>query len=390
MKAHLASVWNTLKYLVEADPDTFTNGNRYLRGTQTFAPIEMVAVTVLISIHSETRNNKLLLGDIRAMRMAVRQDFADLRLNTTIWRWFWEYIDDLEAIRGAMDGSTVNRKTKQRNKNNDTLTGVGTVAGSTVASITAAVSAPKKGRYTARTKRSAKTVTENTPVMVKEEPGTRAVNVSGHTVAKRRRTNEPPPEASAVVEAQLPATLGPTVAMPPEGRINYSSTPSHATTRGLTHNPRLAHQGTDHAPFTANHNTYFETRLTTPAETHQQRMAAFDQLMSNHRASTVSNSNGRSKSHISREGENSLAQTAPMLSKSDNFRSSGRFTQLDGTASSKSPHEPIVFLPSSSRRPQTSLLQPSEGGPGVVIDLTDDNEQARQYLLSSFKNRPKH
>ncbi|KAF1358907.1 hypothetical protein EJ07DRAFT_21584, partial [Lizonia empirigonia] len=99
LKSHLARVWNTFKDLIEADPDTFTNGNKYLRGVQTFAPVEMVAVTVLISTHSETRNNRLLLGDIQAMRTAVRENFVDLRLNVAVWKWFWEYIDELEGIR---------------------------------------------------------------------------------------------------------------------------------------------------------------------------------------------------------------------------------------------------------------------------------------------------
>ncbi|KAL1599984.1 hypothetical protein SLS59_006057 [Nothophoma quercina] len=143
LKSHLASVWNTFKDLIEADPDTFTNSNKYLRGVQTLAPVEMVAITVLISMHSETRNNRLLLGDIQAMRTEVREHFVDLRLNTAVWKWFWEYIDNLEAIRGAIDGSTVNRKSKQRTKKNATSTD-NAAAGSTAANITAAAAAPRK------------------------------------------------------------------------------------------------------------------------------------------------------------------------------------------------------------------------------------------------------
>ncbi|CAO2650998.1 Nn.00g092950.m01.CDS01 [Neocucurbitaria sp. VM-36] len=110
IKSHLASVWNTFKDLVDQDPHTFTNAEKYLTGVQTFAPVEMVAVAVLISMYSESRNNRLLLGDIRALRIALREHFTDLRLHSQVWKFIWDYLEDLEAIRGAVDGSTVNRR----------------------------------------------------------------------------------------------------------------------------------------------------------------------------------------------------------------------------------------------------------------------------------------
>jgi hypothetical protein len=113
LKSHLASVWNTFKELVELDPDTFTNTNKYLRGVQTFAPIEMVAVTVLISMYSDTRNNRLLLGDIKSLREAIREIFTDIKQNKREWTFIWRYLEDLEAIRGAVDGSTVDRRVQQ-------------------------------------------------------------------------------------------------------------------------------------------------------------------------------------------------------------------------------------------------------------------------------------
>ncbi|KAF2847720.1 hypothetical protein T440DRAFT_455777 [Plenodomus tracheiphilus IPT5] len=110
IKSHLASVWNTLRELIEVDPNTFTNANKYLGGVQTFAPVEMVAVTIMISMYSETRNIHLLLGDIRALREELRRHFVDLRLNAVTWKFIWEYLDDLEGIRGTVDGSTVDRR----------------------------------------------------------------------------------------------------------------------------------------------------------------------------------------------------------------------------------------------------------------------------------------
>ncbi|KAF2131080.1 hypothetical protein P153DRAFT_430331 [Dothidotthia symphoricarpi CBS 119687] len=108
LKSHLANVWNTFKDLINEDSNTFTNENKTLTGVQTFAPVEMVAVTVLISTYSETRNNQLLIGDIQALRNALRVHFTDLRLNIATWKFVWDFIHDLEAIRGAVDGSTVN------------------------------------------------------------------------------------------------------------------------------------------------------------------------------------------------------------------------------------------------------------------------------------------
>ncbi|KAF3045287.1 hypothetical protein E8E11_006196 [Didymella keratinophila] len=190
LKSHLASVWNTLRDLIDVDPDTFTNANKYLRGVQTFAPVEMVAVTVLISMHFETRNNRLLLGDIQTMRTAVRESFVDLRMNATVWKWYWDYIENLEAIRGAIDGSTMNRKTKQRTKKKDALPTGGATVGPTVTAITAAAAAPKKGRFTARTKRPTEASIDETPEetssAVKKEPV--KAPMPAPPPSKRRRT----------------------------------------------------------------------------------------------------------------------------------------------------------------------------------------------------------
>ncbi|KAH8717099.1 hypothetical protein GQ44DRAFT_712861 [Phaeosphaeriaceae sp. PMI808] len=105
-KSHLASIWNIFTDLIEQDPDIFTNSNKYLRGVQTFAPIEMVTVTIIISMYSEKRNNQLLLGDIKAFRESIREHFADLRMNSSVWKYIWDYLDNMEAVRGAVDGST--------------------------------------------------------------------------------------------------------------------------------------------------------------------------------------------------------------------------------------------------------------------------------------------
>ncbi|KAF2737580.1 hypothetical protein EJ04DRAFT_461026 [Polyplosphaeria fusca] len=106
LKSHLASVFTTFQCLVEEEPEIFT---KKLQGVQTFAPLELIAIAVLISMYSSTRNNKLLLGDIQALRNRLRESFRDLRLNSNTWTWVWTWLDDLEGHRGAIDGSTIDR-----------------------------------------------------------------------------------------------------------------------------------------------------------------------------------------------------------------------------------------------------------------------------------------
>ncbi|KAF1851931.1 uncharacterized protein K460DRAFT_351795 [Cucurbitaria berberidis CBS 394.84] len=114
IKSHLANVWNTLKDLIELDPDTFTNADKYLWGVKTFAPVEMVAVTVLISQYSETQNHQLLLKNIKDLRVALRGQFVDLRLNSTVWKFVWDFIEGLDVVQGALDGSTSSRNPSEQ------------------------------------------------------------------------------------------------------------------------------------------------------------------------------------------------------------------------------------------------------------------------------------
>ncbi|KAF2873148.1 hypothetical protein BDV95DRAFT_374275 [Massariosphaeria phaeospora] len=140
IKSHLASVFSTFKDLLTQSPDTFTNEDKHLRGVQTFAPIEMIGIVVLISMYSDTRNNRLLLGDISALRTALRENFTDLRMNPQVWKFIWDFIDDLEQIRGAIDGSTIDRSVKP-----SAHTPKGTKQAPMIAGV-------KRGRPTAKTK----------------------------------------------------------------------------------------------------------------------------------------------------------------------------------------------------------------------------------------------
>lgn len=95
-KSHLSRVWNTFQELIEMDPSTFNNADKHLVGVQTFAPVEMVAIVVLISLYSETRTKETLLKYINALRGLLREKFEDLKLNTPTWKFIWAWMDSLK------------------------------------------------------------------------------------------------------------------------------------------------------------------------------------------------------------------------------------------------------------------------------------------------------
>ncbi|KAF2830198.1 hypothetical protein CC86DRAFT_453654 [Ophiobolus disseminans] len=197
IKSHLASVWSTFKDLVEQDSNTFTNANKYLRGVQTFAPVEMVGVTVLISMYAETRNQQLLLGDIRGMREAIREHFVDIRTNNSLWKFIWEYLEDLETTRGAVDGSTVTRGIVQPAKPSASDTDSAARSPTSPAPKVGA----KRARPTAKTKPSS-ILPPQLPFTIKKEEGT-PKSTEGPSQPKRRRTDPSPlsPPASDVERA---------------------------------------------------------------------------------------------------------------------------------------------------------------------------------------------
>jgi hypothetical protein len=78
-RSFLASVFTRFAELVEMSPQTFANNNYKI--ARNFAPIEFVAVAVLISVYMNKRNNNMLIGDIAAMRQETRKALADFRMD---------------------------------------------------------------------------------------------------------------------------------------------------------------------------------------------------------------------------------------------------------------------------------------------------------------------
>lgn len=108
-KAHLHAVFSKFEKLAEMSPKTFQNNN--YKVARNFAPVELVAVAVLISEYYDTRNDEMLLGDIEAMRLTIREHLPDLRMDNTTWKTIWQFISELESFRGAADGSSIRKKT---------------------------------------------------------------------------------------------------------------------------------------------------------------------------------------------------------------------------------------------------------------------------------------
>lgn len=95
-------IFKTWTDLYNERPEAFSNrwpGNSLKK----FSPIEFLATGVLLDTYLQTRSNETMIQDIVAMREYIRtgNKVVDLRTNTGTWRWFWEYIDDLESHRGA-------------------------------------------------------------------------------------------------------------------------------------------------------------------------------------------------------------------------------------------------------------------------------------------------
>lgn len=238
IKSRLASVWTTFKDLIELDPDTFTNSNKYLRGVQTFAPVEMVAVAVLISMYSETRNNELLLGDVKAMRTSLREHFVDLRMNVSLWKFIWEYIENLEAIRGAVDGSTVDRRVEQQMRPSGSTT---------VVNVPSSPVRAKRGRPTARTKPPLVLPSDRSLIVQTEEGAERQ--------PKRKRT-----DPGATISPLLPLVMHPPGGLDNDAksRTSWSASPVTGPDHTQPQNPPMP------ASITAAPSTQMPRQILTP------------------------------------------------------------------------------------------------------------------------------
>ena len=103
-KNHLRFVFETFNTILRDFPEVFES-NAFTR-VKTFSPVELVAISVLLSQYGDKRSIGMLKGDITYLRNHLRQLFTDLQMNERCWKPAWEFIQDLERYRGTVDGST--------------------------------------------------------------------------------------------------------------------------------------------------------------------------------------------------------------------------------------------------------------------------------------------
>jgi hypothetical protein len=350
IKSRLASIWNTFKDLIEEDEAVFTNANKYLRGVQTFAPIEMVAVVVLILMYSETRNKYLLLGDIRAMREAIRENFVDIRMNVPCWKFIWEFIDNLEAIRGAVDGSTVNRRVQPPPTR--------TVAASVPRPLSASIATVEtaEGAATKRT-RPPQVLPTQRSVAVKKE------NISAppsNRQQKRQRIDDG--------SAGLPAVHSQQPQFPP--------LPSRVSATPVAQTPPRAPN--NHKASTASMVPTSLTAPTLPSPTAHVLSAASQSVASAYAF------------HPQRTLDSSAAPLNTRLGAIPPKRTHQKRTDIAQPITP--PHEPPLINATSHHRPLAKPRNTSHRSTPAqhnnVVDLTStsDTEEERQYLLSAFKS----
>ncbi|KAF2036311.1 hypothetical protein EK21DRAFT_96252 [Setomelanomma holmii] len=372
IKSHLASVWNTFKDLIEQDPDTFTNANKHLRGVQTFAPVEMVAVAVLISMYSETRNNQLLLGDIKALREAIRENFADIRMNAPVWKFVWDFLEDLEAIRGAVDGSTMVRRVQQATRTPADATALISNPSTTTSNSTAV----KRGIPTARTKPPS-ILPPQRLFTVKKEEGDTAPS-SDRRPPKRQRTDPGPLASPALMNEGFRRVF--------HGIHARSQSSSSSTTAG---------SGTvNHTPLTPTATPPLSTELRQVRVSEMNSYCAPTAPMPSSTSATSMRQPMRGNGpSVGLPGHQHLPSSGTL-----NLRTGiGAFTsnhteeQWAGEVRSATPpSDPAIATTSSFKRrpmqkPRKTPRRPTPAQYDGAINLTSDTEQERQDLLSSFK-----
>lgn len=104
-KNHLRRIFDRLLEIVREDASVFES-SQYSRG-KAFGPIELISVCSMIAHWGDSRPNGLYRGDIRGLRERLREaTVGELRGNHECWVVSWKYIEDLDIIRGTVDGST--------------------------------------------------------------------------------------------------------------------------------------------------------------------------------------------------------------------------------------------------------------------------------------------
>ncbi|TVY45025.1 hypothetical protein LSUB1_G000749 [Lachnellula subtilissima] len=74
---------------------------------RTFSPLELIGTAILVSYHMDTRTDQELLEDVKAMRIYLRLNHKDLRVNAQCWVTVWEFVTEEMSRRQVVTNDHV-------------------------------------------------------------------------------------------------------------------------------------------------------------------------------------------------------------------------------------------------------------------------------------------
>jgi hypothetical protein len=108
LSSHLASVFQKYAALIRLEPEAFASSTNVSSRMQTYAPMEMVLVAVLVSQYQEHLSDTELLALVKHLRKRLREQYRVIRMNESTWRSGWSLLQDkaltLRRKRGSTDG----------------------------------------------------------------------------------------------------------------------------------------------------------------------------------------------------------------------------------------------------------------------------------------------
>ena len=93
-------VFSIFDSLLHQRPEVFTN-ELEVESMRRFAPVEFIAVVVLIDMYQRTRNNACLAEDILELRQVIRKRVDDLKTNGFCWNVFWNQLTAVPSNRSS-------------------------------------------------------------------------------------------------------------------------------------------------------------------------------------------------------------------------------------------------------------------------------------------------
>ncbi|TVY21897.1 hypothetical protein LARI1_G000276 [Lachnellula arida] len=77
---------------------------------RTFSPLELIGTAILVSYHMDNRTDQELLEDVKAMRIYLRLNHKDLRVNAQCWLTVWEFVtEEMSRRQVVKDGHAIDR-----------------------------------------------------------------------------------------------------------------------------------------------------------------------------------------------------------------------------------------------------------------------------------------